>query len=713
MQVFSKLFALTLFCGLISQSGIELAAAQDSNTTLMGRWIGGPCTAVAVEGTRAYFGNGPYLMIAEVSDPSSPAELGRILLPGVRDITVSGNLAYVAAGAGGLRIVDVSDPANPNEVGFFESAVSASDVAINGNYAYVAAGDNGLRIIDVSNPASPTEVGFLSAGYADAVATSGNFAFVAGDSLHVINVSNPASPTQAGALEIPDFYFNVDVAVSGNFVYIGTSGLLNLLIVDVSNPASPTEIGVFKSNDWVDGVAVNGDFVYLANENAGLRIISVAIPASPIEVGFFDTKAVAVKVAVSGSHAYVADNIGLRSIEVSNFANPTEASFFATSDTPLGVEVSENHAYLSVGAAGLKISAIVASLETKGCTSTTTCGGEVAINGDLAYFADGEGGLRIFDVSAPANPSEVGAIVTEGVPVSVAVSGNYAYVTAVFGGLRIFDVSNPASPTEVGFYANCCARSVDVSGNFAFVAGVAAGLRIIDVSNPAAPTEVSFFQPQRVSAWDVRVSGNYAYLADRTSGLRIFDVSNPANPTQVGLFAAVGAIGVEVSQNFAYVAQSTAGLRIIDVSNPASPQEVGLFNTDGSAFRVAVNGNLAYVADQGTGLYIIRNDFTTGVTSPSDRTPERFHLRQSYPNPLRASVSNSGTMITFTLSKAANVTLEVYNMLGEKVTTLVKGAKPAGEHVVNFNASSLPSGIYFYTLRAGDLKQTRKMVLTR
>jgi hypothetical protein len=51
--------------------------------------------------------------------------------------------------------------------------------------------------------------------------------------------------------------------------------------------------------------------------------------------------------------------------------------------------------------------------------------------------------------------------------------------------------------------------------------------------------------------------------------------------------------------------------------------------------------------------------------------------------------------------------------LGEKVATLVNGPKPAGEHVVSFNASSLPSGIYFYTLTAGDLKQTRKMVITR
>jgi len=129
---------------------------------------------------------------------------------------------------------------------------------------------------------------------------------------------------------------------------------------------------------------------------------------------------------------------------------------------------------------------------------------------------------------------------------------------------------------------------------------------------------------------------------------------------------------------------------------------------------VAVNENLAYVADWEDGLYIIRNDLIpTAVESPSDRMPERFHLRQSYPNPLRASVSNFGTTITFTLNKAVPVALEVYNILGEKVATLVNGPKPAGEHVVNFNASSLPSGIYFYTLTAGDLKQTRKMVLTR
>ena len=71
----------------------------------------------------------------------------------------------------------------------------------------------------------------------------------------------------------------------------------------------------------------------------------------------------------------------------------------------------------------------------------------------------------------------------------VAVSGNYAYVAGGDGGLRIIDISNPAAPTEAGFYDTPGdARGVAVAGNYAYVADGKGGLRMIDISNPAAPT---------------------------------------------------------------------------------------------------------------------------------------------------------------------------------------------------------------------------------
>lgn len=87
---------------------------------------------------------------------------------------------------------------------------------------------------------------------------------------------------------------------------------------------------------------------------------------------------------------------------------------------------------------------------------------------------------------------------------------------------------------------------------------------------------------------------------------------------------------------------------------------------------------------------------------------DKFTLSQNYPNPF-----NPSTTIDYTLQQAFDITLEVYNLTGQKVATLEKGRKAAGQYTVNFDAASLPSGIYFYTLKAGDAKVTKKMVLMK
>lgn len=85
-----------------------------------------------------------------------------------------------------------------------------------------------------------------------------------------------------------------------------------------------------------------------------------------------------------------------------------------------------------------------------------------------------------------------------------------------------------------------------------------------------------------------------------------------------------------------------------------------------------------------------------------------FKLQQNYPNPF-----NPSTRITFTLPGIENVTLEIYNTLGQKIETLLNNKMPAGSHEVRFNAQNLSSGIYFYRITAGDFSQVRKMVLLK
>lgn len=72
-------------------------SVTDSNTTLIGRWANGPCQAVDVSGNIAYFGNGGYLEVVDISNPANPIELGKVLTPSVvYGVAVSGSYAYVA-----------------------------------------------------------------------------------------------------------------------------------------------------------------------------------------------------------------------------------------------------------------------------------------------------------------------------------------------------------------------------------------------------------------------------------------------------------------------------------------------------------------------------------------------------------------------------------------------------------------------------------------
>lgn len=88
--------------------------------------------------------------------------------------------------------------------------------------------------------------------------------------------------------------------------------------------------------------------------------------------------------------------------------------------------------------------------------------------------------------------------------------------------------------------------------------------------------------------------------------------------------------------------------------------------------------------------------------------PQKPTLSQNYPNPF-----NPTTNIEFTLNQASNVTLEVFNITGQKVATLVQDRMPAGSHQQRFDASGLASGIYMYRLQTGQYTMTRQMILIK
>jgi len=103
------------------------------------------------------------------------------------------------------------------------------------------------------------------------------------------------------------------------------------------------------------------------------------------------------------------------------------------------------------------------------------------------------------------------------------------------------------------------------------------------------------------------------------------------------------------------------------------------------------------------GTFEYSNAITVGVD-----VPDKFFLSQNYPNPF-----NPETRINFTVAEQRNVSLRVYNMLGEMAQELLNEVKPPGSYSVTFNASNLPSGIYIYRIQTESFATTKKMTFLK
>jgi hypothetical protein len=137
----------------------------------------------------------------------------------------------------------------------------------------------------------------------------------------------------------------------------------------------------------------------------------------------------------------------------------------------------------------------------------------------------------------------------------------------------------------------------------------------------------------------------------------------------------------------------------------ALDQESAYYNTGYALYDFGEDGNPDIYAPN---MYIVAYVRDPSINAVDDVKLEGNALAQNYPNPF-----NPSTVIKYSVAKAGEVSLKVYNALGSEVATLVNGFVSHGENSVNFDASGLPTGTYYYTLKSGDFTQTKHMVLSK
>lgn len=395
------------------------------------------------------------------------------------------------------------------------------------------------------------------------------------------------------------------MALDGDFVYVADH-LRRVHILDVSRPASPSVAGSFATAWGVSGMDASGGILCLAARD--LLVYDVSDPRAPDLLATLPLPGDVGKVVLAGSLAYVTAS-GLRIVDLADPASPQQ-----------------------LGSAPLPSDAR-----------------SLAVEGDHVYVVDDAwdpyelNGLRILDVSDPAAPFLLSELELSPENYDVAVSGGYVFVVT-YADMKVVDARDPLAPVVVASLDRGHPQAVTLAGKLALVS-VSEGLAFVDVSDPSSPMILGMIEsdgglaavapaegfvytaagtefgvirtPARLFAplvgavelpgepLDVTVAGGHAFVPSYGEGLMVIDVTSPGEPWIAGTAGAAD-IGpdVAVSGSLVLVAGVSAGLQVIDVSDPQGPTVVGQVNTPGEGLGVAVSGSLAFVAD-GPGLQAI------------------------------------------------------------------------------------------------------------
>lgn len=164
-----------------------------------------------------------------------------------------------------------------------------------------------------------------------------------------------------------------------------------------------------------------------------------------------------------------------------------------------------------------------------------------------------------------------------------------------------------------------------------------------------------------------------------------------------------------LSQGRVLVGTDTTGICLFsDNGDSLGTLNEGLSDFHVHAFAMDSSVGYAYV---GTNDGVWRrpvSQLIVSVNPLTSRLPTEFLLSQNYPNPF-----NPNTKIKYSVPQSSNVIIKVFDVLGNEIETLVKEEKTSGIYELKWNAANLPSGVYFYQLRAGDYISTKKMILLK
>ena len=629
--------------------------------------------------------------------------------------------------------------------------IAASLAAGTGSYVWSVpnnpAPDCRLRLTDIGNPLNTSVISFTIKG-----SISLNTTFLGSYSLESLSYGSFANATH---------------------VFIADA-LTTLKIFSVTQPQNPQLIGTYSSGGQGRSVTVQGNHAYISAYQSGLRIVDISNPSAPSQTGFYDTPGFAMKTVLQGNYAFVADlTQGMRILDISNLTSPQSIGTYVPSTWVISVAVQGNYAFVARyngGAAVLDVSVPslpveVATIENIGTTR------DVDISGSFLYVVSEDSGLIVYDITNPVLPVRKGKLSFESLAIGITVKQPFAYVSVTDFGVRIVDIQDPLFPVEVGYYNTPgSASATGVYGDVVFAADYTKGLQIfrnnLDPGIINTPTNLvaSSSTPKKVRLdWTDNANNETGYVVERAAG----DSTSGNTFSQIvelqpNAHNYIDTLITDTTQ-YSYRVKAVKGASSSSYSNTATvmtliPVELTSLSGHVDGNTVVLNwetstekNNHGYEVERNQGEGWLRVGFVKGNGTNVSASKYQFRdkipmlkkhsvlhyqlwqmdddgtkhfasqieidlsnivsgyvLHQNFPNPF-----NSVTSIVIELPLTGQLTIDIYNTIGELVHRLDNGVLEAGIHTLRFDAGSIPSGTYYYIARSPGWKSGMKMIVLK
>ena len=297
----------------------------------------------------------------------------------------------------------------------------------------------------------------------------------------IADISDPWHPVQVGQLNYPDWTGTADrLALDGDHLFVTDGTGREVHVVDVSDPTAPSRVAQVATEVYPAGLALRGDFLYVAVQETGLEIFDITNPVQPQPVGILPVS-LATNVDIEGGLMFTTSLTN--TVAIHDLVDPANPALLATVTLPEEVETYE-----------------------------------VRVRGNLAYVA-GPLGTWILDITDPATPALVGAI--PGGSTSLTIADGHAFLMRFR--IEVFDLANPLAPVPVvklsqpegsGF---SFIRRVVLQDGFVFAAADDAGLMVADCRQMVPPPLIGTLDPPS-SVYRVRRENSYTLAAAGSGG---------------------------------------------------------------------------------------------------------------------------------------------------------------------------------------------------